>query len=345
MPRAAIVSFRLGGPDGVAVEAAKWSAGLTSLGVSVTTVAGEGTADVLLPGLAIGAVTPPSVDEVTAVLAPYDVVIVENLLSLPLNPAGSEVVAGVLRGRSAVVRHHDLPWQREQFASFPPPPDDPAWSHVTINELSRRQLAAHGIDAQTVYNSFDTRAAPGDRVGARRALGVGDDERLLLHPTRAIPRKSVPAAVELAARVEGTYWLLGPADDDYGPELDAILDRARARVRVLRGTHGLSVADAYAACDAVVYPSTWEGFGNPSLESAVHRRPLAIGAYPVAAELAAFGFKWFSAADSAALAGWFQRPDPHVVEHNHTVARRHFDSSMLPGQLETLLAPHLAARS
>ena len=85
-PTAAIVSFRLGGTDGVAIEAAKWQWALGQLGFEVVTVAGEGQVDHLLPGLAMGASEPPSEDEVERALAGADLVVVENLCSLPLNP-------------------------------------------------------------------------------------------------------------------------------------------------------------------------------------------------------------------------------------------------------------------
>jgi glycosyltransferase involved in cell wall biosynthesis len=331
----AIVSYRLAGRDGVSIEAAKWGAALCELGMTATTVAGEG-ADVVIPGLGLSATEPPDPRAVENALAAADLVIVDNLLSLPLNPAAMKVVADVLRGRRAVLRHHDLPWQREQFASYPPPPHDEYWQHVTINELSRRQLASRGIDAVTIYNAFDPSTPGGDRDLARHHLGVADAERLVLHPTRAIPRKNVPGALALARAVGATYWLLGPADDGYGAELDALLHAAP--VRVLRGDHGLSVADAYAACDAVVYPSTWEGFGNPPLEAAVFRCPVAIGAYPVADELARYGFSWFAADDPSRLVSWFEAPDTGLLERNHAVVRRHFDLSRLPARLERLLA-------
>ncbi|MGQ0520917.1 MAG: hypothetical protein ACT4PX_07195 [Actinomycetota bacterium] len=337
-PCAAIVSFRLGGPDGVSVEAAKWGWALGQLGFDVRTVAGGGTAGVVLPGLGIDAAEPPSAGEVAEALAGAGLVVVENLCSLPLNPAAATVVADVLRGRRAVLRHHDLPWQRERFAGFPPPPDDPAWAHVTINDLSREQLAGHGIEARTIRNAFDPEPPAGRREQTRAALGVGGGRRLVLQPTRALARKGVPAALALAEALDAAYWLLGPAEEGFGPEVDRLA--AAARVPVLRGfpdLPGATVADAYAACDAVVFPSSWEGFGNPVVESALHRRPLAVAPYPVAAELRAFGFTWFPADDPAPLDAWLRRPDPALLDRNQAVARRHFALPDLPGRIRDLL--------
>ncbi len=264
-----------------------------------------------------------------------ELVVVENLCSLPLNEGASTVVAEVIRGRRALLHHHDLPWQREKYAGHPPPPDDPAWAHVTVNERSRRELARVGIAATVVRNAFDVDAPGGERVPTRRALGLEAGERLVLQPTRAIPRKNVAGGIALAESLGATFWLLGPAEDGYGPELDRLL--ARARTPYLTGPAALGtpwhVADAYAACDVVVLGSTWEGFGNPAVESAVYRRPLAIGPYPVAAELAAFGFRWFAHDDPTAVAAFLDAPGEALLEHNHGVARQHFALRDLPGRI------------
>ena len=53
-PVAAIVSFRLGGTDGVSIEAGKWAWALGRLGFEVVTVAGSGPVDRLVPGLSMG---------------------------------------------------------------------------------------------------------------------------------------------------------------------------------------------------------------------------------------------------------------------------------------------------
>ncbi|HTZ09914.1 MAG TPA: hypothetical protein VMB72_12625 [Acidimicrobiales bacterium] len=336
-PTAALLSFRLGGTDGVAVEAAKWAWALGTLGWRVRTVAGEGPVDRLVPGLAMDDADPPDPAALAGALADADLVVVENLCSLPLNEGAWQAVAKEVAGRPALLHHHDLPWQRRRFARHPAPPDDPAWAHVTVNELSRRQLARHGIAATVVRNAFDPDAPAGDRLRTRAALGLDPAEPVVLQPTRAIPRKNVAGGVALAEALGATFWLLGPAEDGFGPELDDLLARARCPVRHGPGSTGGAVADAYAACDVVALPSTWEGFGNPAVESAVHRRPLAVGRYPVAAELAAYGFRWFGADDPSPVRAFLDRPDPGLLAHNHDVVRRHFALADLPARLASVL--------
>ncbi len=338
VPTACMISFRLGGGDGVSVEAAKWAAALRVLGWDVRTIAVSGAVDTLLPGLAMDAPEPPTRLEVEDACATADLVVVENLCSLPLNPAAAAVVARVCAGRPAVFHHHDLPWQRPHLAHHTPPPDDPAWVHVTINELSRVELAERGIAATTLYNTFDPDPSRGDRARTRAALGVADGDALLLQPTRALERKNIGGALELTAAVGGTYWLLGPAEDGYGPTLERLVAHASCPVVLGPPPGGCSIADAYAACDAVLLPSFWEGFGNPSVESATYRRALAIGSYPVADELASFGFRWFGVTDPTPLDAWLRDEDDRLLDHNHLVAATHFNLADLPARLAGVLA-------
>ena len=246
VPTAALLSFRLGGNDGVSIEAAKWAGALRDLGWDILTVAGAGPVDIRLEGLAIDAPSPPTHQELVDALAPADLVVIENLCSLPLNPPASALAAAVCAGRPAVLHHHDLPWQRPNLAHMPPPPDDPSWAHVTINQLSRRELAGHGIAATTIYNSFDPNPQLADRSRARGALGLEPDVRLLLQPTRALARKNIAGGLDLATAVGGTYWLLGPAEDGYGPELDRLVAGARVPVLLGAGVARLTIAEAYA---------------------------------------------------------------------------------------------------
>jgi glycosyltransferase involved in cell wall biosynthesis len=320
------------------VVAAGWASILRAAGWEVVTVAGSGPVDRVVPGLAWPVVAPaPAVDEVQHAVDDVDLVIVENLCSLPLNPGATEVVTRALRGRPALLHHHDLPWQRERFAHVTDwPPIDHEWQHVTINDVSRTDLAARGIDAVTIRNGFDVDVPLGDGAETRRQLGVAEGERLLLHPVRAIERKDVPAAVRLAEELGATYWLSGPAEEDYAETLERVL--AGARCRVVQQPFPTTVADAYAAADAIAFPSTWEGFGNPLVESALHRRPLAVRAYPVAAELATFGFEWFRSDDAAPLAAFLDDPDDALLDRNRARAREHFSWDRVAAELLALLA-------
>ncbi|MGD0874693.1 MAG: hypothetical protein ABSA14_06805 [Acidimicrobiales bacterium] len=339
----AVVSYRLGRQDGVSVEAGKWAWAFGQLGFKVTTVAGSGIADRLVPGLAIDAVVddvPALRSEVADALSGADLVLVENICSLPLNPVAGEVVAATLIHRPAILRHHDLAWQRPHLARLGAPPTDTAWRHVCINARSKRELAARRIDADVFYNCFDPNPPLGDRTSGRTALGVADEEFLVLQPTRAIARKNVAGGLRLAIGLGAVYWLLGPAEDGYDRELERLIEAAQGRTRVLRGpaVADATMADAYATCDVVTLPSTWEGFGNPSVESAFHRRPLAVGPYPVGTEIRNLGFRWFEIEDPKPLASWLANPEPLLLDRNQAVARAHFSLTDLPGRLEEWLA-------
>jgi glycosyltransferase involved in cell wall biosynthesis len=356
-PRVAVCSFRLGPNDGVSVVARTWMDTLAQAGFEVVTVTGadapEGQVEPhrRVDGLGIpdpGATDPPGPDRdaLAGALADADLVVVENALTIPLHLPASRALAAELAGRPTLVHHHDPPWERERFAHVTElPADDPAWRHVAITGPLARELAGRcGIDAVVIPNGF---AVPGPeapvvaarrRAATRALLDVADGEALLAHPVRAIARKGVPAAVALAEQVGATYWLLGPAEEGYGPELERILAGARCRVlhRPVAAT-----ADIYAAADHVLFPSTWEGFGNPPIEAALHRRTVTVGHYPAADDLRAQGFRWYGPTDAASVRAVLDAPSSSevraVVDHNRRLAEERFSLERVAAQLLDLL--------
>jgi mannosylglucosylglycerate synthase len=335
MARVGILSFRLGGVDGVSIEAAKWGWALAELGHDVRTIAGSGLADIIMPGLAIDATVAPTATELHDALAGLDLVIVENLLSLPLNLPARDAVAHVLAGRPAVLHHHDLASQRSHLAHLGPPPTDAQWRHVCINAYSARELANVGLEAEVIRNSFDVAPPPGRRDETRRTLDCSN-QRLVLLATRVIPRKNVEGAITLCDQLGATLWILGDVEDGYDDAFAALL--AAVNVPIVRGLpNGFDIHDAYAAADLVVMPSTWEGFGNPTLESVTHRRPLAAYPYPVLEEITDFGFTFFALDDVVGIEAFLDQPDVTMLERNVTVAREHFSLANLPTRLGRLL--------
>ncbi len=337
-PVAAVVSFRLGGDDGVAVEARKWAWALGELGFRVRRIAGaieDGgqPEDVAIPGLAIDprAGAGPDETEIEAAVGDADLLIVDNLCSLPLNVEAARAVARVASRHPGRVlfRHHDLPWQRRNLAHLGTelPPAQPGAIHATINLRSRRELEARGYDhATTIHNYFDLDPAPGDREATRSAFGFAPDDLVLLQPSRAIERKNVPGAVRFAGQLARVLtdrnlrlWVSGPAEDGYAPTLARVIERS------------------YAACYLVVFPSTWEGFGNPVVESIAARRACAAYPYPVLAELQAAGVRCFSTEDPELLLRFLAEPDARRATYFETNLRRarvSFSLADLPGAIE-----------
>lgn len=335
MGTCAFLSFRLGLSDGVSIVAANWAQAFERLGFDTRLVAADGPVDVTVAGLGMDAADPPSRGELEEALRDADLVVVENLLSIPLNLPASRVVSNVLAGRPAILHHHDPPWQRERFAHIRElPATDPAWAHVTINNLTRSQMANRDIEATTIYNGFEIDPQVGDRIKTRAVLGVEADDLLCAHPVRAIARKNIPGAIATTEALDGVYWLLGRAEEGYDDTLAEVLSAARCRVERAPAP---SRSDIYAAADVVLFPSFWEGFGNPPIEAAIFERPVVVGSYPVAAELAALGFEWFSPTELNPLRRWLAAPDLSILEHNRAIATKHFSLEAMTRDIKSLL--------
>ncbi len=335
-----IISFRLEGNDGVAIIAKTWERVLRTLGWQICTVAGESPEghqlDVKLEGLAIEPTVPVDKQRLAEVLASADLVLCENILSVPINLEASQAIVELLRGRPAILHHHDLPWQLEKYRTNDElPVDDPAWRHVSINRLTQHQLEARGIRSTLIYNGFDTNASIANRNISRQNHGFDPDELVVAHPVRAIRRKNISAAVTLTEQLGGTYWLTGPTENGYESELSSILDNAACRV-VRRSAE--SLAALYATSDLVAFPSIWEGFGNPPIEAAIHRRPAAVGTYPVSEELRQLGFEWLDPYDADSVAAALDQDLTPMLDHNQALAAEHFSLDRLTTAIEQLLA-------
>jgi mannosylglucosylglycerate synthase len=91
----------------------------------------------------------------------------------------------------------------------------------------------------------------------------------------------------------------------------------------------------------VTFPSTWEGFGNPPIEAALQRRPVSVGAYPVATELRAHGFDWFDPDDVEGIRRTLENPDSPatttMLDRNERVAKEHFGIGRMRSTLRRLL--------
>jgi len=346
--RVCIVSHRLGGHDGVSVEAAKWHVAFTSLGWGVTRAAGAfvdtvGSTDVEVAGLwARYPGTPPPAADVALIsnlCRTHDLLVLDNVGSLPTAPAAAIEfeTAALTTSTPTIVRHHDPAWQTPRFTAPDArvfPLHHPGMMHVTINTRTAGEFLCRYPDLgaagaiTTVYNSIELQSVQaGEREATRQRMNIGRDDVLIGHPARNIARKNIPAALRLAAELHRRlrrpihYWLTDPGGDVGEPP---------AGVTVHRGWVGVA-ADLYAAADLIALPSDWEGFGLPVIEAAAALRPTATHNYPVLAELHRLGLRTLDHTDPDAIAALLSDT---AAYQDLTTANRHairgFDINGLP---------------
>jgi D-inositol-3-phosphate glycosyltransferase len=129
--------------------------------------------------------------------------------------------------------------------------------------------------------------SPGDRGGARTALGLGRDHPVLLFVGRIQPLKGLDVAVEALARLRHRGGVLLVVGGPSGAEGEAEHDRVRRlvadlgladRVRFVPPQPHHLLSSYYRAADAVVVPSRSESFGLVALEAAACGTPVVAAA-------------------------------------------------------------------
>lgn len=234
-----------------------------------------------------------------------DVVMPQNALAIPMQLPLGVAIARYARqsGMPTIAHHHDFAWERSRFwpnavaaylaEAFPP--TSPNISHLVINSIAGAELRQRtGARARLLPNIMDfaNPPEPGDGAAFRKAAALTDRDRLILQPTRMVPRKGIEDTLDLAQRLEDPtirVVVTHPEPDEgagYIDELVSTADRLGVDFRIVPvgPETGVGLADAYAAADLVAYPSRIEGFGNALLEAFYFRRPLLVNRYPVYVE-------------------------------------------------------------
>jgi len=266
-----------------------------------------------------------------------DLLIPNNIWSIGVNLPAAIAFARVVRKRRipAIAHHHDFYW--ETFRGMTPtcavvhriareyvPPKDPLVTHVVINSLVQDELRKRNeVDSSVVPNVFDFAGEPWgiDEYNRdfREAIGVAENDIIVLQATRIVERKGIELAIDLVKELgkpsniaelqqNGLYdgrqfdkgsrvvlILAGYAEDKTGNylarlkrkteqariEARFIADRVRSRREKRNGECLYSLWDCYVFADLATYPSLFEGWGNQLLEAIHAKIPLVIFEYPV----------------------------------------------------------------
>ena len=336
-------------------------------------------------------------DEIYRFIEKYeiDLLVPENALTIPLNIPLGIAITEVISETSmpTIAHHHDFFWERQHFMTNAAweylnmafPPHLPTIQHVVINSSADNQLSLRtGISATIIPNVMDfenpppmvngmkscgldagDHAASGDDYSSdvRQALGVGDDELLVLQPTRVVKRKGIEHAIELVHRLGlKAKLVISHASGDEGHDYERRIREYSKLIRVdtyfvsniINEQRGLTkngrkiytLEDVYPHADLVTYPSTFEGFGNAFLEAIYFCRPIVVNTYSIyTMDIKPKGFAVIEidgyVSDEAVRKTRKVLSDAEfcskMVQHNYETARLYYSYSVLYEKLKGLI--------
>jgi glycosyltransferase involved in cell wall biosynthesis len=319
-------------------------------------------------------------DHLAAFVNEFDLrlLIVENALAIPMNlPLGLAITEYVAEtGFPVIAHHHDFFWERKRFLvncvwdylNMAFPPHLPSIHHVVINSSGGNQLSLRtGISSLLIPNVMDFEHGPAPANGyaseVRRSLGLQENERMVLQPTRVVQRKGIEHAIELLSRLDlPVVLVISHASGDEGYSYERYLKEYARRLGVRTlfisdiikerrgqtpdGRNIYTLRDVYPYADLVTYPSELEGFGNAFLEAVFYRKPIVVNNYSIfAIDIAPKGFEVITfdgfITDQTVQRARRVLTDPdlarRMTEKNYQLGRRYYSYSLLKRRLETLI--------
>ncbi len=308
-----------------------------------------------------------------------NLIIPENVLTIPLNiPLGiaiTEIISEI--GIPTIAHHHDFFWERQHFLrnavwdylNMAFPPHLPQIQNVIINSSADNQLSLRtGMSATIIPNVMDFKNPPPPvddyASDVREALGIKDDELLILQPTRVVKRKGIEHAIELVHRLELKARLVishASGDEGYSYEnrvkeysrimnvdttfVSDIIGERRGRTKTGKKVYTLN--DIYPHADLVTYPSNFEGFGNAFLEAIYFQKPIVTNNYSIySVDIKPKGFSVIEIdgyVTEEAVAQTKQvlqdkQLRKKMVAHNYEIATRYYSYEILQKKLKSLIA-------
>lgn len=311
----------------------------------------------------------------------YDIhlLVVENALTIPLHiPLGVALTEIIVEKQiPTIAHHHDFYWERTRFTinavddymrmAFPPKLNN--IEHVVINSAAQEELALRtGISSTVIPNVLDFDNPPQHDATAseafRKRIGLADDEKVILQPTRIVQRKGIEHAIELVQDLKDPRYKLvisHSAGDEGYEYADWLTNQAKEHGVDLilvdmevadplkdngKGNWDYSLWDIYPHADFITYPSLYEGFGNAFLEAIYFKKPLLINRYNIfIRDIEPKGF------DLIVMDGFLTEKNVHhvreilesderrrqMVSRNYAIARRHFSYAVLRRYLNLLI--------
>ncbi len=305
--------------------------------------------------------------------------IIQNALTIPMHiPMGLALTEFLAETpMPAIAHHHDFYWERSRFQvnNVPDfldmafPPRDISLQHVVINQAAREELALRkGISSMLIPNilDFDNPPGPPDEFSSdiREVIGLQPEDKLILQPTRVVPRKGIEHSLSLLKRLNDPRCKLiishgsGDEGEDYPRQIaelaryegvdvhffgHSIGDRRRIDSK---GRKIYVLQDLYLHADLVLYPSIYEGFGNAFLEALYYRVPIIVNRYPVwVRDIEPKGFmvpvmKGFISQNIVEEARRLLDDEGYrkeMTDHNYELARRYYGYPVLRYGLQTLI--------